>query len=300
MSNLKVGLDWITATRPLTDRDMLAKDEGYHDWAIKLVENAIAELGMIGATLKHVKNVGMGYEKTIELDGTGIRFMVPKPNRPEQGLGIVVSGGLRGVTHYTIANELLKKGWKFTRLDLAIDWRGGTLSWRDAVDEYLENANVEKRWSTAVYQGRTGGTLGIGSRQSNLYTRVYDKNAEQGLDDLEQWLRIEFEVKGKLCQNMARALILNPRASARALLERREFEKTRWGNQVIEKVGFAKTVEIPALGRKETDTERWMKHEVANALMGLAKRDLVAADSVLEYLKLCVEEVAGNRPDRAE
>lgn len=114
-----------------------------------------------------------------------------------------------------MADEWFDDAWRVadhcTRIDLAVtQWgveNGG---------EYLERATREvEAWKEA--QGRTIGTkliydnfrpstLYLGSRESDLYARIYDKGLESGDPAYEGAWRWELEIKGQPAQRTATAL----------------------------------------------------------------------------------------------
>ena len=101
---------------------------------------------------------------------------------------------------------LLVNGVRVTRLDLAIDDHKGHLTYKrvyDAVmaDELISKSRIvdeDKR-----IKGGGGWTLNFGSRTSESFGRIYDKDAEQRAkrgDDYSSagpWVRVEVEFKGK-------------------------------------------------------------------------------------------------------
>jgi len=107
--------------------------------------------------------------------------------------------------------SLLEKGCAFSRLDVAGDDFAGRIT-KDRIQAALEADAIIGR--NQVWNFNTGGkmrnkgkthgwTYYFGSRQSETYTRIYDKAAESGSSESFHWVRFEVEFKGKKAQKMA-------------------------------------------------------------------------------------------------
>ena len=89
-----------------------------------------------------------------------------------------------------------------SRLDVAFDDFDGMFTSRDCEQAYYDKAfktggkyPVIGYNNTKNIDGQTlGDTVYVGSRQSHIFWRTYDKSAEQGIDDVEWW-RNEAELK---------------------------------------------------------------------------------------------------------
>jgi phage replication initiation protein len=116
-----------------------------------------------------------------------------------QACGSKTYGELQSLVHW-IQQE--KQG-HLTRLDVAFDDRAGVMSVHDAHNAMKARQCVTRARKWKFFEGGTvasgtaeGGTLGIGSRHSNTYTRIYDKAAEQrskGHSVEGPWTRVETE-----------------------------------------------------------------------------------------------------------
>lgn len=108
---------------------------------------------------------------------------------------------------------------KFTRLDLAIDDKGGNYYSVDEVKEICENERCATRFkgyrmvseSKFNSKGKIGNTLYIGDRSSSCYLRIYDKRLEQikkqGKDVGYSWTRWELELKKERAQKAVDILL---------------------------------------------------------------------------------------------
>lgn len=88
-----------------------------------------------------------------------------------------------------------------TRLDLAFDDHTGLLDIyrieRDARDRNLvcKARKVRTTWSDDWDENIQGLTVEVGSRQSDVLIRIYDKAAERGYDHNKHWIRVELQLR---------------------------------------------------------------------------------------------------------
>lgn len=130
---------------------------------------------------------------------------------PGMGVHVQMSGtGCRELERDGLVNDwpcfledLVKQGVHFTRIDAAIDDRSGMLD-LDAIEGCL----LKREFVSRFRKGRPTGEwsfgedstvtcnrgFSLGSRQSEVYVRFYDKALEQGVDG--HWVRVEMEFKG--------------------------------------------------------------------------------------------------------
>jgi len=102
--------------------------------------------------------------------------------------------------HKISSYDLLKlmHTYRASRLDIAIDVRNGSLDIAK-LTAMFDASNVVTRAQERIYITGTrnvGETLYIGSPRSNRRVRIYDKAAEQKLDNV-LWTRIEYQLRGK-------------------------------------------------------------------------------------------------------
>lgn len=84
---------------------------------------------------------------------------------------------------------------KFTRLDIAFDDHTGLLDMNTLIADTLANNYVAKATSWEVVQSNKGTSVIIGSRQSPVLIRIYDKAAERNITDGSHWVRIELQLR---------------------------------------------------------------------------------------------------------
>lgn len=111
--------------------------------------------------------------------------------------------------------ELL--GAKFTRLDLAYDDRTGVISLpRLAVDIADDNFIGRARYTQRIYSHDydsdiDGLTVYVGSKNSDVFVRIYDKAAERGFSPADlHWVRVEIQLRADRAVMAARSVATEP------------------------------------------------------------------------------------------
>ena len=121
--------------------------------------------------------------------------------RADMGVWVEMSG--QGCRTF---ESLSKVGWdnlfkfirnnqlKITRLDVAYDDHTGLLNIRQIVEDTQSGMYISKSdyWETVL--SSKGSTVQIGSPQSKVLIRIYDKAAERGKLD-EHWIRVEIQLR---------------------------------------------------------------------------------------------------------
>lgn len=97
--------------------------------------------------------------------------------------------GWDGLFQFIRDNDL-----KITRLDVAYDDHIGILNIQDIVEDTQNGMYVSKSdyWETVL--SSKGSTVQIGSPQSRVLIRIYDKAAERGKTD-QHWVRVEIQMR---------------------------------------------------------------------------------------------------------
>ncbi len=119
-----------------------------------------------------------------------------------------------GADRVQLMRVLLAMGFKPTRLDLGIDWRGVGIELIGAMRTACEGGELcgARRWQPyREFSGRRvlGDGLGIGKRGkdgSGRYVRGYDKGLETGEEPEGRWVRLELELSDD-CAAQAAAII---------------------------------------------------------------------------------------------
>lgn len=128
------------------------------------------------------------------------------------------AGALREIGHdraLQLLVQLLRLGWRATRLDVALDFLDRTGA--DLIEAMyagceagqLCGARTHQRIYEVGQQGPTGHALNIGKRGkhgSGRYLRVYDKGLEQRTAELGEWVRAEVELSDACAADAAVAI----------------------------------------------------------------------------------------------
>jgi len=231
-NGLSVSIDWIAFTSNV----------------VSSVEELIEFLGYSPADFQLMPKGAQGYKKMHRLNGYEVKIL--SDGTEEMGFHVIISGSaimdvlqhfkasLSSATPFsgddlattvtdfdnTIMVEFLQQlrriGW-LTRLDLAVDDHGAAFFTVEDIREYIDRQEVVSKFrsyrdiSESTLTGeRTGHSLYLGSRQSEIMLRIYDKQLEQNKkavseDDLimEPWIRWEFEIKNDRANIAADMLI---------------------------------------------------------------------------------------------
>ena len=144
--------------------------------------------------------------------------------RHDMGICLNLSGsGCRAFEQYGRGDwmELLKyictkKGKiNITRLDLAYDDHTGVLDIH-RIRSDVEDRNYVSRarqafviWSDNLNEDIQGMTIEVGSRQSRVLIRIYDKAAERGFDHTKHWIRVEVQLREQRAMAAVAELVQN-------------------------------------------------------------------------------------------
>ncbi len=121
--------------------------------------------------------------------------------RSDMGVWVEMSGqgcrtfeSLSKVGWEGIFSFIRDNGLKITRLDVAYDDHSGILNIREIASDTQAGMYISKSdyWETVL--SSKGTTVQIGSPQSKVLIRIYDKAAERGKPD-EHWIRVELQLR---------------------------------------------------------------------------------------------------------
>ena len=160
---------------------------------------------------EHLESGLMGYKKRMWGNYTQILYAGNVGMRTH----IVLSA--KGVRAYEVNNKaenlinmLTHEDISFTRIDLALDIKDGSIEFKQLL-EYLNNNQVVTRFKKYKYvvekqieedgQQILGETVYFGSRSSNIFIRIYDK-AKQ-MKEEGSWIRIEIVYKDEHANALA-------------------------------------------------------------------------------------------------
>lgn len=122
--------------------------------------------------------------------------------RPDMGVWVEMSGqgcrafeSLSAVSWEQLFLFIRENGLKITRLDVAYDDHTGILPMSDIVNDTQTGMFVSKSdyWETVL--SSKGSTVQIGSPQSKVLIRIYDKAAERHCEPGTHWIRCEIQMR---------------------------------------------------------------------------------------------------------
>lgn len=160
-----------------------------YDWVsitskIHSPEQMISLLGMEDVSWEQIKGAH-GYKDRLYWNCISIHYN----GSDDMGVWLELSGqGCRafetfGHGDYELLFSVVRANpeqMKFTRLDIAFDDHTGLLDMNTLIADTLANNYVAKATSWEVVQSNKGTSVIIGSRQSPVLIRIYDKAAERG------------------------------------------------------------------------------------------------------------------------
>jgi len=186
-------MDWLTVTGKYPSKGAVIDNFGVRD-AISLARSTLDYFFLPSQQLEAARPDRF-YAWSFKHSVTGMKFDVAR--KPwDQGWKLVLSGdALKHVpqTQHDFAQVVDESGYNVTRLDVAIDVFNSGYRTEDIWDEYKKLHPHEGKRSQSLIISPTGGTMYLGSRQSQKMLRIYDKGTQtgSGLD----WLRFELELK---------------------------------------------------------------------------------------------------------
>jgi len=201
-------------------------------------------------------------------DRTGLCVMASEPDSP-MGVHVSWSGSaLREVEPRTVLRQALAAGATVRRIDIALDVHYPF--WAKMMYDDLENgAVITQAKSHQLITSNTGWTIYVGSRTSEKFLRIYDKQAEAGLN--HPLTRIELECKNDYAEGIAQHIDQEGYNQFPAIIKGFcDFpEYAPWVEHLASPTLSAG---IPKK-EKTSDTKRWLMESVAPALAKVMAHD---------------------------
>ncbi len=112
------------------------------------------------------------------------------------------------ITALEVNRDLAGRGFAATRFDVYVDWEGEDIQLIEEVHGACNHGHLcmLRSWSVQESTGdsaRSGYTVYLGSRQSDVLYRFYDKGLEQGGGKSGVWIRAELELKKERSRALA-------------------------------------------------------------------------------------------------
>lgn len=175
------------------------------------ISTILTLLGIPDAEFTECAHGRNGYRQMISFQNISILY----DGREDMGICVDISGtGCRAFEEYSswswdsLFNTLLSdsESYNISRLDAAYDDRTGILDidvLRDATDDH-HYVSRSRTWE--VDYGSEGTTIYHGSKRSDMLIRIYDKAAEQNLDD-QHWIRVELQMRDKNASGFVQSVV---------------------------------------------------------------------------------------------
>lgn len=261
-TSVNASIDWFEYTVHWTSPALQQYRNGY---ALDALATAIT--GHLAGWVKEKPCNGYPYVVSAA-DSPGIRVMATEPNA-RMGIHVSWSGSaLREVNPMAVLKMAERQDGKTTRIDLAVDVP-------EAMNPHSLYSRLEKKEAVTSsrthqkIQSNTGWTVYVGSRTSEKFLRIYDKQAEAGLD--KPLTRVELECKGDYAEGITAYVLKHgyyhfPEI-IRAYCDFPDYPV--WVEHLTYPIVFEGVPKI----EKRSDTKRWLMESVAPSLAKIVVED---------------------------
>ena len=221
----------------LGERDTLKVSCDWLGFTILNTKDIEKVLGLFGLSIEAFKaaNTGSrGYKKQFVYQSTGLKILYDG----QENMGIHIDVNSKSLSYFIdtfreekfmsapfvdndyyvfveVLNTILENG-HISRFDIAIDDIGENYYSVDEIAEYYKQKRIRTKFKKYCplrpeenYKV-IGNTINFGSRESEIFLRIYDKALEQALkhnESPEKWVRWEFELKGEKANQFVKRLI---------------------------------------------------------------------------------------------
>jgi phage replication initiation protein len=202
-------------------------------------------------------------------------------------------------------DQVLLFDGKFTRIDVAVDDKTGEVIPFARIQKAIRKGYVSSRWRTSTeFIKRTlqdgkiiGNTINIGSKQSKMYLRIYDKAMEQESTE-ESWIRMELQVRDERAEKLQMVLLFDDNVGRifsqvlnnyiKILKPCRDSNKSRWQiapwwSSIILEVGKLKLTRQPE-NRSVEDVRNWVEKQIGPSLAMLVIADNGEIDDIIKII----------------
>lgn len=159
-------------------------------------EELISAMGLSSCPWQEIKGAH-GYRDRKYFSSISVHY-----NGREDGVWVEMSGqGCRAFESISqlgwpgLFSFISESGLKITRLDVAFDDHTGILHMRDIIEDTQDGNFVSRSdyWETVL--SSKGSTVQIGSPQSKVLVRIYDKARERHCEEGTHWNRVELQLR---------------------------------------------------------------------------------------------------------
>lgn len=193
-------------------------------------------------------------------------------DRQEMGVNIMFTGRAMNelydnrVDVMALLREFVEGGFRFTRLDLAIDVRDVKIDIVGLLDcEHTGSINNDPVLIQKGAKARGGATLYAGAWSSDKFLRIYDKAKERGLNDL-LWTRIEVELKGRTATKVATQMSEMTESECGQMTQRIIKGLYNPTNEAFQMVFDGMPQRVPSTKNEDHNTYEWLMNVVAKTM----------------------------------
>lgn len=191
-------------------------------------------------------------------------------DRPDMGQNVRYSGRTlnkyidAGISPHDVLVHHNIYADRCNRIDLAIDVYNGRLKPREYYDVYGSGRATTRTRDVNLLLSASGETLYIGSRESEVMMRIYDKAEQMGTE--VDWKRVELEIKGSRARKLAPMIMTGTPGeqieTARGMMRKHiNFNIPAW-----DKITGTETVTVAKGKDTMPDTEKWLMGQCATAM----------------------------------
>jgi len=154
-----------------------------------------------------------------------------------------------------------------SRIDLTLNIHQGQLTPRKVYSAYkagnLTAKTKQGRFIEGINGDVSGDTFYLGSPKSDRQFRAYNKTAQLGIVDGAAWLRLELELRNLRANSAYQSCVGN---GVPQVVTGHMEDFIRWDNREFRQALSGDSVEPQDIPRKQTNRQRWLLGQVAQAL----------------------------------
>lgn len=218
-------------------------------------------------------------------------------DRKEMGVNIMFTGRAcnelyeNGIDVLALIASLSSRGFRFTRLDLALDVRDVEIDIVGLLDcEHTGSINNDPVLITTGKKARGGATLYCGSWKSDKFMRIYDKAKERKLEGV-LWTRIEIQLAGRTATKVAKDMSLMTETECGMFTQRLIKGMYDPNDSTFQSALDGTPQRVSSTKNEEHNTYEWLMNTVAKSLartiIELPHRDVMATfeKEVLKHIR---------------
>jgi len=197
MSVVSVCLDWLRYTVFWNTPELPGRAK---NWSASRLASAVSS---VGTNWKEAK-ARNGYTSAVESEEYKHLTVSWNVQRPDMGVSVDMPGSvLQQIDPMSALWFAVTAEAHVSRIDIAVDIP--QIWFADDIKKAWKEGEVDcKARKGGIFDGSEGWTFYVGSRASEKYLRIYDKQAQTGGD--YPWTRVELECKGDFARGIAKMI----------------------------------------------------------------------------------------------